>query len=58
MAKPPPAGPSSDIEGVNRDARVGVPNRDSAGPNAEDKQAAEADSKARPSQTEEKPGGA
>ena len=23
MAKPPPSGPSSDIEGVNRDARAG-----------------------------------
>ena len=25
MAKPPPSPPSSDIEGVNRDARVGSP---------------------------------
>jgi hypothetical protein len=27
MAKPPPATPSSDIEGVNRDARIGTPSR-------------------------------
>jgi len=30
MAKPPADTPSSDIEGVNRDARVGTPNRDSS----------------------------
>ncbi len=30
MAKPPPATPSSDIEGVNRDGRVGTPSRDSS----------------------------
>ena len=28
MAKPPPATPSSDIEGVNRDARAGTPSKD------------------------------
>ncbi|MFW2831182.1 hypothetical protein [Sphingomonas sp. ID0503] len=28
MAKPPEAPPSSDIEGVNRDARVGTPSKD------------------------------
>ena len=27
MAKPPPTPPSSDLEGVNRDARVNAPNR-------------------------------
>jgi hypothetical protein len=27
MAKPPPSGPHSDIEGVNMDARVNAPNR-------------------------------
>ena len=27
MAKPPPTPPSSDIEGVNRDARVGTPSK-------------------------------
>jgi hypothetical protein len=30
MAKPPADTPSSDIEGVNRDARVNTPNRDSS----------------------------
>ncbi len=25
MSKPPPSGPHSDIDGVNRDARVGTP---------------------------------
>ncbi|MDO6412759.1 hypothetical protein Q4F19_00025 [Sphingomonas sp. BIUV-7] len=28
MAKPPETPPHSDIEGVNRDARVGTPTRD------------------------------
>lgn len=28
MAKPPPSPPSSDIEGVNRDARVGTSHKD------------------------------
>ena len=30
MAKPPPDTPSSDIEGVNRDARAGAPSNDSS----------------------------
>ncbi len=30
MAKPPPATPSSDVEGVNRDARIGTPSKDSS----------------------------
>lgn len=29
MANPPATPPSSDIEGVNRDARAGVPSKDS-----------------------------
>ena len=28
MSKPPPTPPSSDIEGVNRDARVGTASKD------------------------------
>ncbi|MFD1950191.1 hypothetical protein ACFSGX_05355 [Sphingomonas arantia] len=28
MAKPPASPPSSDIDGVNMDTRVGIPNRD------------------------------
>lgn len=28
MTKPPSSPPHSDIDGVNRDARVGAPNRD------------------------------
>ena len=30
MAKPPPATPSSDIDGVNRDGRAGAPSKDSS----------------------------
>jgi len=48
MAKPPPSGPHSDIEGVNRDARVGRPNRDLAKGTAEDIDTAEKKSKGRP----------
>lgn len=48
MAKPPPSGPHSDIEGVNRDARVGRPNRDSRKGTAEDIHIAEKQSKGRP----------
>lgn len=58
MSKPPASGPHSDIKGVNMDARVGVPNRDPALGTAADKQEAEKQSKGRPKQTEEKPGGA
>jgi hypothetical protein len=58
MSKPPPSGPHSDIKGVNMDARVGVPHRDSSKGTAKEKQEAEEQSKGRPKQTEEKPGGA
>jgi hypothetical protein len=36
MAKPPPSGPHSDINGVNMDARVNAPNRDISKGTAED----------------------
>ncbi|HET8611858.1 MAG TPA: hypothetical protein VFL92_03725 [Sphingomonas sp.] len=58
MAKPPPSTPHSDIEGVNRDARAGVPNRDPKKGSSEEKHKAEQESKARPPQSEEKAGGA
>jgi hypothetical protein len=48
MAKPPATGPHSDIEGVNRDARVGRPNRDARKGTAEDIHIAEKQSKGRP----------
>jgi len=57
MAKPPPSGPHSDIEGVNRDARAGTPNRRPDKGTAADKQKAEQHSKGRPDQTAQKPGG-
>jgi hypothetical protein len=58
MSKPPLSGPHSDIKGVNMDARVGVPNRDVAKGTAKEKHEAEKQSKGRPQQTEETPGGA
>jgi hypothetical protein len=57
MAKPPPSGPHSDIKGVNMDARVNAPNRDPSKGGASEKGEAEQQSKGRPKQTEEKPGG-
>lgn len=48
MPKPPPSTPHSDIEGVNRDARVGVPNRDPKKGTAADIDAAERQSAGRP----------
>lgn len=48
MAKPPPSGPSSDIAGVNRDARVGAPNRKAGKGGAETIDEADKQSKARP----------
>jgi hypothetical protein len=48
MSKPPPSGPSSDKDGVNSDARVGVPNRDPSLGTAEDLAKAEEESIGRP----------
>ena len=48
MAKPPPSGPSSDIAGVNRDARAGAPNREAGKGSAETIDRAAKQSKARP----------
>lgn len=48
MSKPPPSGPHSDITGVNRDARVNVPNRDPSKGTAEDLADAQDGSAARP----------
>ena len=49
MSKPPPSGPSSDIEGSTRDARAGVPNRDAKLGTAQSVAEAEAQSASRPS---------
>jgi hypothetical protein len=57
MAKPPPSGPHSDIKGVNMDARISIPNRDSSKNAAQEKQEAEENSAGRPAQSAEKPGG-
>ena len=48
MAKPPPSGPHSDIDGVNRDARVNTPNRDPAKGSAAELDAADKQSKGQP----------
>ena len=48
MPMPPPSGPVSDIEGVNRDARAGSPNRDPRKGTAADLQKAEEQSRGRP----------
>jgi hypothetical protein len=48
MAKPPPSGPHSDLDGVNRDARVGTPNRDASKGSAKEKGEAQERSSGRP----------
>lgn len=48
MAKPPPAGPSSDIDGVNRDARVNAPLKKAELGTAESLEEAEQGSKGNP----------
>jgi hypothetical protein len=52
MAKPPPSGPHSDIDGVNRDARIGVPNRDPAKGTAKEVDEADTQSVGRPDEGE------
>lgn len=56
MAKPPPAGPSSDIDGVNRDARAGSPSPEPDEGDAATAAGRRSDTTARPQSTEEKPG--
>ena len=51
MAKPPPSGPHSDLNGVNQDARTGTPNRDPKKGSAKEKQQAELGSAGRPSRS-------
>ena len=52
MAKPPPSPPSSDIDGVNRDARVGTASGESRpDPGSEISQAKD-ESKAQPDESE------
>lgn len=48
MAKPPPAPPHSDTDGVNRDARTGTPNRDPSLGSSEEVGKAEENSAGRP----------
>ena len=48
MTRPPPTGPHSDMDGVNRDMRPGVPNRDPKRGTAADLDRAEKESAARP----------
>ena len=54
MAKPPPSGPHSDIHGVNRDARVGVPSRDPDKGSSEEVGEAEDESAAKPERSGER----
>jgi hypothetical protein len=51
MAKPPLAGPSSDITGVNRDARVNAPSKDPQLGTAESLVEADQGSKGNPSES-------
>jgi hypothetical protein len=48
MSKPPPSGPSSDLDGNTRGARAGVPNRDPELGTAQSVAEAEKDSAGRP----------
>ena len=48
MSKPPPSGPSSDLDGNTRDGRAGVPNRDPKLGTAESIATAEEQSAGRP----------
>ena len=52
MAKPPPSGPHSDIQGVNMDARVGVPSREPRQGSAEELEEADAQSVGQPDEGE------
>lgn len=52
MAKPPASGPHSDIEGVNRDARIGTPNRDESKGGAKELDQADEESVGHPDEGE------
>lgn len=58
MAKPPPSGPHSDLDGVNRDARHGLPNTDPKLGTAKEVKRAEDQSVGRPDESEDKGEGA
>jgi hypothetical protein len=51
MAKPPPSGEHSDIDGVNRDARHGLPNTDPKLGTAKEVDEADKKSVGRPDET-------
>ena len=53
MSKPPPSGDHSDIDGVYKDARSGVPNRDPFKGTAEDLERARKENVARPDEDED-----
>ena len=57
MAKPPPAGPSSDVEGNDKTFHAGTPPTQVTEQGAEARQHTEEESKGRPAQSAEKPGG-
>ena len=56
MAKPPPTPPSSDLEGVNRDARAGAPHKNPHPDPGAAIQNAHEGSRARPDESEGRPG--
>ncbi len=55
MANPPPSGPHSDIDGVNRDARVNTPNRKVDHGSAEELDQADKASVGQPNEGEHSP---
>ena len=57
MPKPPPAGPHSDIDGLNRSARDGDENRHKDNGTAEEQMHDHHQSKAKPPQNEQGPWG-
>lgn len=54
MAKPPAETPHSDLDGVNRDARAGQPNRDPALGSTREIEEAEDRSAGRPDRSDER----
>jgi len=56
MTKPPPSGPHSDLTGVNRDARAGVPNRDAGKGTAADIESAREHSRGKPAPKDDQGG--
>jgi hypothetical protein len=57
MTKPPPSGPHSDIDGLHRSARDGDENRHRDSGTADEQMQNHHESKAKPRQNEQTPGG-